>query len=134
MSKPPSVDGSGGVLVTVPDGSSVCDRVKILVFRGGPKAGHSVDSRPSDKQPIIEAGGFGTYSRENPRCTMLAQLEPGDDYWVLITLPSSSYSNGGYPSLPGPGANPTSWRKGAYPVRAVKGKETRLDLALIGYL
>jgi len=34
--------------------------------------------------------------------------EPGDDYWVIVSLPSSSYTNGGYPSLPGTGSHPTS--------------------------
>lgn len=129
----PSVDGGSGVLVTVPDGSSVCDRMKIYVYRGGPTGGKSVSSFPSDKKPIVEAGGFGTYSRDKPQCTMIAQLEPGDDYWVIVSLPSSSYTNGGYPSLPGTGSHPTSFRNGAYPVSAVKGKETRLDLTLSGY-
>ena len=59
--------------------------------------------------------------------------EPGDDYWVIVSLPSASYTNGGYPSLPGSGTHPTTFRKGAYPVTAVKGKETRLDLRLEGY-
>ena len=130
---PPSVDGGSGVLVTVPDGSSVCDRVKIYVYKGGPTGGRSVNTPPADRKPIVSAGGFGTYSREQPQCTMIAQLEPGDDYWVIVSLPSASYTNGGYPSLPGSGTHPTTFRKGAYPVTAVKGKETRLDLRLEGY-
>lgn len=128
---PNPASSRSGVLVTVPEGTSVCDRVQINVYRGQPPI--SADTPPSDRKPIVSTGGFGTYSAENPRCTMLAQVEAGDDYWVIVSLPESSYANGGYPSFPGSGAHPTIWRKGTYPVRVVKGKETRLDLTLAGF-
>ncbi len=127
---PLPADGTTGVIVTVPDGSSVCDRTQILVFAQAPKG--DVRAVPTGVTPLVAAGGFGRYSAASPRCTMVAHVAPGD-YWVIVALPTSSYSTGGAPTLPGAGGRATGFRAGAYPVHVDKDKGTKLALTLTSY-
>lgn len=129
LPRPASENGSG-VIVDVPDGSSVCDRVQIKVYAQAP-TGNS-RAFPANLTPVASGGGFGQYSAATPECTMIAFLDPGD-YWAIVSLPRTSFYAGGFPTLAGSGGRSDDYRAAAYPIHVDKGKTTKLALRLAPY-
>lgn len=120
-----------GVVVDAADGSAVCERLRVYITPLA-SAPSSVSRVPAGTVKYT-GRGMGSYDPSERRCVAAAvDLEPGDDYWLVVDYPPSSPDDPsvGWYVTAKPTLAPPTISAGAWPVRIGAKETTELRLSL----
>jgi hypothetical protein len=122
-----------GIVVSTSDGVDVCQRIRVRVFTAAARP-PDLEKPPADARPVAEGRGVGTYTAEQPSCSVLVvNLPPRADYWLVLDYPARSPSGEAYYTFGRPSlSQPPPMVLGLYPVKVVDKQTTQLSATMIG--